>query len=277
MSMPMPDYNPVPAPKKKVSRGTKAGLIGGGVLVGLVVIGVAAGGHDNTPTVTPVAAATTTAADTTTAPTGTPNQEAIDKLQVCIDMTAGTRAYDPALWDATVCGEYKGSLGSTGQPTIEATEAVAEPDTAPTKELTVSQQNAVDKAADYLSYSSFSRSGLIKQLKFEGFSTKDATFGVDAQKANWKEQAAKKAAEYLENGSFSRSGLIKQLKFEGFSTKQATFGVDAQKANWKEQAAKKAAEYLENSSFSRSGLIGQLKFEGFTTEQANYGVKKAGL
>jgi hypothetical protein len=153
-------------------------------------------------------------------------------------MTVGTRAYDPALWDPALCGEYGGSLGSAGDTATEpaaaattepiaetTTEPVAEPTTEPTKKLTVSQQNAVEKAADYLSYSSFSRPGLIKQLKFEGFSTKDATFGTDAQKANWNEQAAKKAADYLDTGSFSRSALISQLKFEGFTTKQATYGV----------------------------------------------------
>ena len=210
--------------------GCPTGLVGGGVLAGLVIIGVAAGGGDETPAAEPAAAATTTAADANTAPTSAPNQEAIDKLQVCIDMTAGTRAYDPALWDTTLCGDYRGSLGSAGQPTTEpaaeaTTEAVAEPTAEPTRELTVSQENATAKAADYLSYSSFSRSALIKQLKFEGFSVKDATFGVNAQKADWNEQAAKKAAEYLEAGSFSRSGLIRQLKFEGFTTRQATHGV----------------------------------------------------
>ena len=220
------EYGPASAPKKKMSRGKKAGLVGGAVLAGLIIISIAAGGGAETPEAAPVADATTSAADTTTVPTGTPNQEAIDKLQVCIDMTAGIRAYDPALWDTALCGEYGGSLGSAGQPAAEATtEAAVEPAAKPTKELTVSQQNAVDKAADYLSSSPFSRSGLIKQLKFEGFSTKDATFGVEAQKANWSEQAAKKAAEYLETSAFSRSGLINQLKFEGFTAKQATFGV----------------------------------------------------
>ena len=275
---------PCPGEERTKSWRRTAGLVGGGVLAGLVIIGVAAGGGDETPAAEPAAAATTTttAADANTAPTSAPNQEAIDKLQVCIDMTAGTRAYDPALWDTTLCGDYRGSLGSAGQPTTEpvaeaTTEAVAEPTAEPTRELTVSQENAAAKAADYLSYSSFSRSALIKQLKFEGFSVKDATFGVNAQKADWNEQAAKKAAEYLEAGSFSRSGLIRQLKFEGFSTRQATFGVNAQKADWNEQAAKKAAEYLESGSFSRSGLIRQLKFEGFTTKQATHGVKKVGL
>ncbi|MEU8821194.1 Ltp family lipoprotein [Actinoplanes sp. NPDC048796] len=199
------------------------------MLAGLVIIGVAAGGGDETPAVAPVAV-TTTATD----PTAAGNREAIDQLQVCIDMTTGARAYDPALWDTALCGAYKGSLGSSAPPTTEpavevsneaTVEAVAEPTAEPTKELTASQENAVEKAADYLSYTAFSRSALIKQLKFEGFSTKDATFGVDAQKANWNEQAAKKAADYLSHSSFSRTGLIKQLKFEGFTTKQATYGV----------------------------------------------------
>jgi len=54
--------------------------------------------------------------------------------------------------------------------------------------------------------------------------TADATFGVDAQKADWKAQAAKKAQEYLDYDSFSRSGLIKQLEFEGFTPAQAAYG-----------------------------------------------------
>ncbi|GAA4606163.1 hypothetical protein GCM10023107_75020 [Actinoplanes octamycinicus] len=184
--MTVPGYISSPAPKTTMSRGKKAGLIGAGILTGLVAIGVAAGGGGETPAAAPVAAATT--------------------------RTVSTK---PAATEAVA--------EPVAEPTTEpaATEAVAEP----TKELTVAQQNAVEKAADYLSYSSFSRSGLIKQLKFEGFSTKDATFGVDAQKADWNEQAAKKAAEYLDFSSFSRSGLIKQLKFEGFTTKQANYGV----------------------------------------------------
>jgi len=115
---------------------------------------------------------------------------------------------------------------STTEPAANATTeaAAAEPTTKATKKLTVSQENAVEKAADYLDYTAFSRSGLIKQLKFEGFSTKDATFGVDAQRADWNEQAAKKAREYLDSSSFSRSGLIKQLEFEGFTAAQATYG-----------------------------------------------------
>ena len=90
---------------------------------------------------------------------------------------------------------------------------------------TRAQANARAKAEEYLSLSAFSRKGLIKQLKFEGFSKKDAKYGVEAQNANWKKQAALKAEEYLDMQSFSRQGLIQQLVFEGFTRNQAEYGV----------------------------------------------------
>ena len=93
------------------------------------------------------------------------------------------------------------------------------------KAPTVSQQNAVKTAESYLSHSSFSRSGLIGQLEYEGFSKDDATYGVDSITVNWDEQAAKTAESYLSHSSFSRKGLIDQLKYEGFTQSQAEYGV----------------------------------------------------
>ena len=151
------------------------------------------------------------------------------------------------------------------------------PSQSPEVSLTVSQINADLKAKSYLRYSSFSRSGLISQLEFEGFSTADAIYGTDKQNANWSEQSALKAKSYLRTSAFSRSGLISQLEFEGFSTADAIYGTDKQNANWNEQSALKAKSYLRTSAFSRSGLISQLEFEGFTTEQAIYGVNLTGL
>lgn len=92
---------------------------------------------------------------------------------------------------------------------------------------TTGQKNARAKATSYLSSSSFSYSGLIKQLEFEGFSTEEATYAVDKCGADWNEQAAKKAKSYLNSSSFSRDGLIKQLEFEGFTNAQAEYGVKA--------------------------------------------------
>ncbi|KRE98714.1 hypothetical protein ASG88_16830 [Nocardioides sp. Soil777] len=90
----------------------------------------------------------------------------------------------------------------------------------------VPQENARESAENYLDLMAYSRSGLIEQLEFEGYSTKDATYGVDAQKADWNKQAAASAENYLDMMAYSRSGLIDQLEFEGYTTAQATFGAN---------------------------------------------------
>ena len=113
---------------------------------------------------------------------------------------------------------------TTAAPTTAKPTATTE---APKPTFSVSQLNAQRSAKNYLGFTAFSRSGLIKQLEFEGFSNADATFGVDAASADWNEQAEKAAKKYLELTAFSRSGLIKQLEFEGYTTDQATHGVTA--------------------------------------------------
>ena len=169
-------------------------------------------------------------------------------------------------------------------PTATAPAAAAPAPTATTKSAasttsgeTVSQKQARKSAQSYLKYSSFSRTGLVGQLKYEGFSEEDASYGVDILNTNWNEQAVKSAQTYLKYSSFSRTGLIGQLKYEGFSDEQAEYGVGSISVDWNEQAAKSAASYLKYSSFSRDGLIEQLKFEGYTQEQAEYGVSTTGL
>jgi SOS response regulatory protein OraA/RecX len=91
----------------------------------------------------------------------------------------------------------------------------------------LSQRNAKATAQDYLDFSSFSRSGLIGQLEYEGFSTDDATYAVDAISPDWNQQAAQTAADYLEYSSFSRQGLLDQLLYEGFTPSEAEYGVTA--------------------------------------------------
>lgn len=122
---------------------------------------------------------------------------------------------------------------TTEEPTTTTTEAPTTTTTAPPPPTTVdpfagetvSQRNARQKGADYLDYSAFSRTGLIDQLKYEGFTQADAAYAVDALHVDWNEQAAKKAADYLDYSSFSRSGLIEQLVYEGFTQAQAEYGV----------------------------------------------------
>lgn len=91
--------------------------------------------------------------------------------------------------------------------------------------MTASQEQAVGTAEDYLNGQSFSRKGLIEQLGYEGFSVKDATYGVDHVTVNWSMQAVGVAKNYLNGQHFSRSGLIEQLEYEGFTHKQAVYGV----------------------------------------------------
>jgi malate/lactate dehydrogenase len=83
---------------------------------------------------------------------------------------------------------------------------------------------AVRMAKQYLEVSAFSLNGLIKQLKYSGFSTRDATYGASHAGANWMKQAVRMAKEYLKVSPFSRQGMIDQLKYSGFTHAQALHG-----------------------------------------------------
>ena len=88
------------------------------------------------------------------------------------------------------------------------------------------QDQALASAQQYLAVAPFSRTGLIDQLVFEGFTRAQATYGVDAADVDWNAQAVRAARSYLDVMAFSRSGLIDQLTFEGFTPAQAAYGVD---------------------------------------------------
>lgn len=106
-------------------------------------------------------------------------------------------------------------------PAAPATVAPAAP------AATVSQTNAVKKANSYLDFTHYSKSGLIDQLKFEGFSAVDCNYAVSHITVDWMAQAAGKAQDYLDFTSYSKDGLTKQLKFEGFTQAEASHGVAA--------------------------------------------------
>lgn len=91
--------------------------------------------------------------------------------------------------------------------------------------ISVSKVQASLKALAYLKMMPFSRLGLIEQLEYEGFSNADASYGVDAAKADWNDQAAKKAAKYLKMMPFSRISLTEQLLYEKYTPAQAEYGV----------------------------------------------------
>jgi len=79
---------------------------------------------------------------------------------------------------------------------------------------TVSQQNAINAAKDYLSTAAFSKKGLIEQLSSsagDGYPYKDAVFAVEHLHVSWKLEAVQAAKDYLHTSSFSCQGLIEQL------------------------------------------------------------------
>jgi hypothetical protein len=97
---------------------------------------------------------------------------------------------------------------------------------APKKEepkFSISQQNAIKQAENYIESMPFSEKGLINQLVFEGYSQEDAAFAVKNIQVDWRYQAVRHAKQYLESMPFSKSGLIEQLIFEGYSKEDATY------------------------------------------------------
>lgn len=96
--------------------------------------------------------------------------------------------------------------------------------------LTSPQKNAIRSAKQYLSFSGFSREGLIQQLSSsygDGYDVADATVAVDSLDVDWNEQAVKSAKQYLDMSGFSCDGLIEQLSSSAgdkYTVSQATYG-----------------------------------------------------
>ncbi|MBD1543031.1 NINE protein [Arthrobacter sp. IA7] len=200
----------------------KVALIVTGVFILLSIIFNASRGG-SAPTSSPAVSTSndSAAASTTAAPAETAAQDpavakaeadaAAKEAKAKADAEAKAKAEADAKAKADAAAKAKAEAAAAAKAAAEAG--------------TISQQNALRKAADYLDFTAFSRTGLIKQLAFDKFSTPDATWAVDRVKANWNEQAAKKAKDYLEFTSFSRSGLIDQLTFDGFTPAEAEYGV----------------------------------------------------
>jgi hypothetical protein len=148
----------------------------------------------------------------------------------------GTAAKKETATGAGVSAPAAGTTTTSAPPPASSKPAAPDTTEAPEPEvvqpsMTKGQEQAVGSAESYLSFTAFSRKGLIRQLSSsagEGFSVADATFAVDHLKVNWNEQAVKSAKKYLEMTHFSRKGLIRQLESsagEGFTHAQAVYGV----------------------------------------------------
>lgn len=215
-------------PLEGYDRHKKVALIVTGVVILLSIV-VNSAGAGSAPSSAPVASSPKVAiaaqtASAIPAPTKDPavaaaEAEAAAKAKAEADAAVKAKAEADAVAkaEADAAAKAKAEADAAAKAQAEA-EAAA-------KRGTVSQQNALRKAADYLDYTAFSRTGLIEQLVYEKYSAEDSTWAVDRVTVDWNEQAAKKAKDYLDYTSFSRSGLVEQLLYEGFTPEQAEYGV----------------------------------------------------
>ena len=162
----------------------------------------------------PITTQTNTPATTTTITSCIPNWECVSWSE-CSEFGKKTRTCS----DTNNCGI------NSGKPEISqtCTYIVAEE----TDTSTMGEKNALDTALSYLDFMSFSYTGLIEQLEFEGYNHEESVYGVNNCGADWNEQAALTAQSYLDLMPFSREGLIEQLEFEGFTREQAEYGVQS--------------------------------------------------
>jgi hypothetical protein len=121
----------------------------------------------------------------------------------------------------------KGSSTSSGSGGI-ASSIVSAPPVTTESGFTRAQDNAIAKAESYLSFTGFSKQGLIRQLEYDKFTTADATFAVEYIESSggvdWNEQAFIKAKSYMDFTSFSLDGLIRQLEYDKFTPSEAQYG-----------------------------------------------------
>lgn len=183
--------------------------------VAMLIIGAAASGADSSKD------ASTPASETSTSSTSSSSSESetapSTEASGAVESSTSTEESTPS--DETTSSEASAEAPSTTD------EAPAE-----NSNLTPSQQNAVTSAQSYLSFSAFSRQGLIDQLSSQyadKYPVKDATVAVDSLNVDWNAQAAKAAKSYLDMTGFSCQGLIDQLASpyaDKYTRAQATYG-----------------------------------------------------
>lgn len=177
-----------------------------------------------------------------------------------------------------------------------------------TKTETLGQKNAVRDAHESLGFrcQPYSREGMIRQLKRDGFTNEEAIYGADNVGADWMDASKMYAKMALDCQPHSREDLIKILKRHGYTDEEAVYGADSALVDQKfygddyravqfsqpkvneniaqrddeteaqSNAVKMAKEYLIDYPCSRKGLIWELEYKGFTKDEAIYGADNAG-
>lgn len=98
--------------------------------------------------------------------------------------------------------------------------------TADDDSTTIGKRNAKKSAKSYISALALSRTQMIEQLEFEGYTTEEATYGADNCGADWNVEAAECAENLLDVMGMSRSQLAEQLEFVGFADEQIEYALE---------------------------------------------------
>lgn len=225
VSEPIPPAQPPQTPKRRKRWLTP--LIA--VLAFLFGYAVHTGGGSSSDPVAAAPAATVTQAG----PTATVTAPGKAGATVTQKAAPGATVTEKAAPAATVTKQAKPA------PTVTVTEGAPAPEAPAPKEakpgggaLTGEQENAVQAAQNYISFSPFSRKGLIQQLSSDagdGYSKKDATVAVDSLNIDYNAQAVKAAKNYRKLQAFSRKGLIEQLSSaagDSYTKAQAEYGAN---------------------------------------------------
>ena len=109
---------------------------------------------------------------------GSPSKETSNPTPT--EESTPVKATDAPTTDAPTTDAPTTDAPTTDAPTTDAPTTDAPTTQAPAPSETIGQENARESAQSYLNYSAFSRSGLIDQLLFEGFSRAEAEYGVNA-------------------------------------------------------------------------------------------------
>ena len=104
------------------------------------------------------------------------NVDSDDVFEVVDSIEVNCAPESPSSSSSTSLSLSQSSRGLSGSSTHSSGSSYA-----PTR----SEQNALNRANDYLEFMSFSRSGLIDQLEFEGYTTSEAEYAVDNCGADW--------------------------------------------------------------------------------------------
>lgn len=228
------------------------------VFVGYIVLG--GGGREEISTPTTVATTADDRRPASTPPTDPP-------------VTTPPPTEPPATTPpATEPPATTGSPTSTGVPA--STDVVTKPG-----ELTPTQQQAADEAADYVEFIPSSRARLIEVLTLDGTYTEpDATVAVDSLNIDFNEQALLESQTLIEYGTYARQSLIASLSWEyggAFTLEEATYAADNVGADWNAEAVDAAEASLGIFDAPNcEEVVDYLTNDvGFTPEEAQYGAE----